>query len=66
MLRMDDKQFAELLMRLDIVAEKLGKLVEISSEPEPLARKIVNGIATGVTILGIIGIIETLKLWLGG
>ena len=63
---MDDKQFAELLARLDIVAEKLGKLVDISSEPEPLARKIVNSIATGVTILGIIGIIETLRYWLGG
>ena len=63
---MDKKQFAELSMKLDNISEKLGKLVDIGSAPEPLARKIANGIATAVTILGIIGIVETLKIWLGG
>ena len=63
---MDNKQFAEILKHLESISNKLGKLVEIGSEPEPLSRKIANGIATAVTILGIIGIVETLKIWLGG
>ena len=53
-------------MKLDNISEKLSKLIDIGSAPEPLARKIANGIATAVTILGIIGIVETLKIWLGG
>ena len=63
---MDDKQFAEILKRLESISVKLSKLVEIGMKPEPLSRKIANGIATAVTILGIIGIVETLKIWLGG
>ena len=63
---MDSKQFTELLNRLDTISSKLDKLVKISSEPEPVIRKVANGIATIVTILGILGIIETLKIWVGG
>ena len=63
---MDDKKFNELLRRLDIISENLSKLVVIGSEPEPLIRKIANGVATGVTILGILGIVETLRYWFGG
>ena len=63
---MNDKQFNELINRLDNISKNLEKLVAIGSEPEPLIRKIANGIATGVTILGILGIIETLRFWFGG
>ena len=63
---MDNKQFAEIMKHLETISSKLSRLVEIGMEPEPLARKIANGIATAVTILGIIGIVETLKIWLGG
>ena len=63
---MSDEQFSELLKRLDRMSDQIEELVEISLKPEPFIRKIANGIATGVTILGIIGIIETFKIWLGG
>ena len=63
---MDNNQFAEIATHLENISGKLGKLVEIGMEQEPLSRKIANGIATAVTILGIIGIVETLKIWLGG
>jgi len=33
---MDDKQFTELLRRLDNISDNLNKLVVIGSEPEPL------------------------------
>ena len=63
---MGNEQFAELLKRLDKMSDQIGELVVINSKPEPIIRKIVNGIATGVTILGILGIIETIKMWFGG
>ena len=63
---MNNEQFAALLKQLDRISGQIGELVEITLKPEPFSRKIANGIATGVTILGIIGIIETLKVWFGG
>jgi len=48
------------------MSDQLEVLVGISLKPEPFIRKVVDLIAAGVTILGIIGVIETLKIWIGG
>ena len=56
---MDGKEITE---RLD----KIITLLEVISKPQPFAHKIVNGIATGAGILGILGAIEIIRSWMFG
>ena len=56
---MDEKA---LLERMD----KIIYLLEEIAKPPPLASKVASGIATGAGILGILGIIDILRNWLGG
>ena len=59
---MDSKELIEITERLD----KMIALLEVISKPQPLAHKIVNGIATGAGILGILGAIEIIRSWTAG
>ena len=63
---MENEQLEQITKRLDKLSNQLEVLVVISSKPEPFIRKVVDLIAAGVTILGIIGVIETFKIWIGG
>ena len=56
---MDEKALFE---RMD----KIISLLEEVAKPSSLTSKIVSGIATGAGILGIIGIIDVIRNWLGG
>jgi len=56
---MDEKVLFEKLDRIIMLLEKVNK------EP-PLVKRIIDGSATGVGILGIIAIIETIRTWIGG
>ncbi|MDR0463635.1 MAG: hypothetical protein LBG94_00800 [Treponema sp.] len=56
---MDEKVLYEKLDRIIMLLERANK------EPS-LIKRIVDGSATGVGILGIIAIIETIRTWLGG
>ena len=51
-----------LFERLDQIIALLNK----AGKPPPLFMQIINGIATGVGILGILAIVETIKKWVGG
>ena len=55
---MDEKA---LLGRMDKIISLLEEIVK----PPPLVSKVLNGIATGAGILGILGIIDILRNWLG-
>jgi hypothetical protein len=59
---MENKEFNEIVGRLD----KIIVLLEVISKPQPLTYKIMNGIATGAGILGILGAIEVIRSWMGG
>jgi hypothetical protein len=59
---MDGKELNEITGRLD----KMIALLEVISKPQPLAHKIVNGLATGAGILGILGAIEIIRSWMIG
>jgi hypothetical protein len=59
---MDGKELNEITGRLD----KILALLEVISKPQPFAHKIMNGLATGAGILGILGAIEVLRTWLIG
>jgi hypothetical protein len=59
---MDSKELNEITMRL----EKIIDLLEVISKPQPLAHKVINGIATGAGILGILGAIEIIRSWMIG
>ena len=53
----------------NLYAERLDKIISLLEEiakPPSIASRIVNGIATGAGILGMIGIIDILKNWFGG
>ena len=52
----------ELLKRLDKI---IGLLETIAKQPT-LAKRISTGFANGVTILGVISIVNIIKGWLGG
>jgi hypothetical protein len=56
---MDEKAFLDRMDSMIILLEEIAK-------PPSVMSKIVSGIATGAGILGIIGIIDILKNWLGG
>jgi hypothetical protein len=59
---MDSKELNEITGRLD----KMIALLEVISKPQPLAHRIVNGLATGAGILGILGAIEVIRSWMIG
>ena len=59
---MDSKEANEITGRLD----KIITLLEVISKPQPLAHKIVNGLATGAGILGILGAVEVIRSWMIG
>jgi hypothetical protein len=61
-LNMDSKKLNEITGRL----EKIIALLEVISKPQPLAHKVINGIATGAGILGILGAIEIIRTWMIG
>ena len=56
---MDEKG---LFNRLD----KIVFLLEEAAKPPSLTSRVVNGIATGAGILGIIGIVDVIRNWFGG
>jgi hypothetical protein len=59
---MDSKELNEITCRLD----KMIALLEVISKPQPVAHRIVNGLATGAGILGILGAIEVIRSWMIG
>jgi len=56
---MDEKALFERLDRIIALLEKAGK------EP-PIFKRITDGLATGVGILGILTIIEIIRSWITG
>jgi len=56
---MDEKTILERLDRIIMILQDIAK-------PQPLALRIVNGMATGAGILGILSAIELLRSWIGG
>jgi hypothetical protein len=46
--------------------DKIISLLEVISRPQPFAGRIVNGLATGAGILGILGAIEVVRSWMIG
>jgi hypothetical protein len=56
---MDEKTIVERLDRIIAILQDIAK-------PPPLALRIVNGMATGAGILGILSAIELLRSWIGG
>ena len=60
---MNSKELNEITQRLD----KMIALLDVISKPQPLAHRIVNGLATIAGILGILGAIEVIRTWaIGG
>ena len=59
---MDSRELNEITRRLD----KMIALLEVVSKPQPLAHRVVNGLATGAGILGILGAIEVIRSWMIG
>jgi hypothetical protein len=58
----DIKELNEITGRL----ERIINLLEVISKPQPFANKVINGIATGAGILGILGAIEIIRTWMIG
>jgi len=56
---MDEKTLFERLDRIIAILQDIAK-------PAPLALRIVNGMATGAGILGVLSAIELLPSWIGG
>ena len=46
--------------------DEITKLLKIIGKPQSAAKRIIDAMATGAGILGIISIIDVLKSWLGG
>jgi hypothetical protein len=61
-LNMDNKELIEITRQL----EKIIALLEVISKPQPFVHRIINGIATGAGILGILGAIEVIRTWMIG
>ena len=59
---MDNVAENEITKRLD----EIINLLKQNSRPVPVARRILDGVATGIGILGIISIIDIIKTWIGG
>jgi len=53
---------AEITKRLDEIINSL----KVLAVPPSRARRVVDGIATGAGILGIISVVDIIKMWLGG
>ena len=56
---MDEKALWE---RLD----KIISLLEEAGKPPSLLVRVLNGVATGAGILGIISIVDIIRAWIGG
>ena len=52
----------EITKRLDEIINSL----KVLTVPPSRARRIVDGIATGAGILGILSVVDIIKIWLGG
>jgi len=59
---MDIKELNEITGRL----ERIITLLEVISKPQSFFYKVLNGIATGAGILGILGAIEVIRSWITG
>jgi len=59
---MSKVELKEITERLD---EIIG-LLKSSSKPASVTRKIVDGLATGAGILGILSAVDIIKAWIGG
>jgi hypothetical protein len=59
---MDAKEMGEITRRLD----EIISLLKVLSQPASRARRIVDGLATGAGILGILSVADIIKAWLGG
>ena len=57
-----EKELNEITTRLD----KIVALLEMSLKSPTLLNKIINGIALGISILGILAIIDIIRIWIGG
>jgi hypothetical protein len=65
-----EKSFMEQIEQLNQTTSNIdktvGKILETIAKPPNRVATILNTVAAGVTILGILGIIELLIKWLGG
>jgi len=59
---MSKVELKEITGRLD---EIIG-LLKSSSKPASVTRKVVDGLATGAGILGILSAVDIIKAWIGG
>jgi hypothetical protein len=59
---MTDDNMTNLFSRLD----KIILLLETSNKRPSLFVRVLNGIATGAGILGIISVVDIIKNWVGG
>jgi hypothetical protein len=58
---MNKRKLNEIIERLD----RMLVLLEKAAKPQSLAMRIINGIAIGVGILGILGSIDVVRIWIG-
>jgi hypothetical protein len=59
---MDKRELKEITERLD----RMLVMLEVIARPQSLVMRIVNGIATGVGIIGVLSSVEVVRLWIGG
>jgi hypothetical protein len=59
---MGKRELKQIIEQLD----RIRVLLEIAARPQSLAMRIINGIATGVGILGVLSSVEVVRLWIGG
>jgi hypothetical protein len=59
---MNNMELEEITKRLD----EIICLLKVISKPESMARKVVNGLATGAGILGLLSAVDIIRTWLGG
>ena len=62
---MDNAQFGEAMLKLEKISAQLDTVIQNMPKPDTMRKNIVNWIAVGVTILGIVSIIDIIKTWLG-
>jgi preprotein translocase subunit Sss1 len=48
------------------ISETMDKMLVVLSKPPNKVTKVFEITATGITILGIIGVIEIIRKWIGG
>ena len=59
---MSKAELKEIIERLN---EIIG-LLKTSSKPASVTRRVVDGLATGAGILGILSAVDIIKAWIGG